>query len=60
MCHLMMRLTRFSKMAVFLPFIFAVFQSQSIAEILLLAHLENNGRHMEILLSVSILSFLSS
>ena len=43
----------------FLHFIFAVFRSQSIAEVLPLPHLENNKRHMEILHLVSMLNFLS-
>ena len=61
MCHSMMGLTGVYKTAVF-TFIFAFFESQSIAEILLLPHLEKktNERHMEILLPVSILNFLSS
>ena len=37
----MMSLTRCYKTAVFLHFIFAVFRSQSIAEILPIPHLEN-------------------
>ena len=52
-----MGLTRCYKTAVFY-FIFAVFQSQSIAEILPLP--QTNERHMEILLPVSILNMLSS
>ena len=43
-----MGLTHCYKTAVFLTFIFAVFQSQSIAETQLLPQLEKNGRHMEI------------
>ena len=56
----MMGFTRCYKTEMFLHFMSAVFQSRSIAEILLLAHLESNERHMEILLPVSILNFLSS
>ena len=60
MCHSMMGLTRCYKTAVFLHYIFAVFRSQSIAEVLPLPLEKTNDRHMEILHPVSMLNFLSS
>ena len=56
----MMGLTRCYKTAVFLHFIFAVFRSQSIAEVLSLPLKKTNERHVEILHPVSMLNFLSS